>query len=191
MSPFLVCSVDNHNQFSMQFHASDQCNAHSIIMLCHNVKPWLYVPDMLHLLTFYALSVHSQPNFHNDNVCRILHFPGFYSIFGGPHKTVKSGVYHVCNILVLLSCSQLQYSVQALPVTSVVNDKMYLYNVRSRSFETGSWTSLEGWSWDTPLHCNVALSLLLGSASNVYRCLVAFHATLKMAEGKERRVWNF
>jgi hypothetical protein len=165
MSPFLVCSVDNHNQFPMQFHASDQCSAQSIIMLCHNVKhctvkPWLYVPDMLHLLTFYAPSVRSQPNFYKDNVCRILHFPGFYSIFGGPHKTIKSGVYQVCNILVLLPCSQLQYSIQALPVTFVVNDKMYLYEVWSRSFKTSLWTPLEGWSWDAPLHWNVALSLL-------------------------------
>jgi len=25
-----------------------------------------------------------------SNVCRILHFPGFYSIFGGPHRTIES-----------------------------------------------------------------------------------------------------
>ena len=84
----------------------------------------------------------------------------FTPFFGDHHKTVKSGDYSVfVTFVYLVLCIQLQYSVQALPVTSVVNNKMYLHNVRSRSFETGSGTPLER-SWKAPLQWNVALGLL-------------------------------
>jgi len=120
MSPLLACSVDNHNQFSMQFHASDQCSAQSIIMLCHNVKhctvkPWLYVPYMLHLLTFYTLLYTPSQISIRTMFAGFYTSPDFTPFLVVPHKTVISGVYHVCNILVLLPCSQLQYSVQVLP----------------------------------------------------------------------------